>query len=121
MEHRWGCRISTDFAVRLVALPATIGTGRMLNVSQTGAFVQTSVACPVLSVVYVELVASPATAFGLSRIAACLVRRSAGGVGLEWCDLAPDAVDQLLTVVREQVPQKSPYDQQPCDAHLSRA
>ena len=49
MEHRWGQRITTDLAVSLVAMPATISFGRMLNVSSTGAFVATRLSVPLLA------------------------------------------------------------------------
>jgi hypothetical protein len=54
MEHRWGHRKSTNVAVRFVAMPATIGTGRVINVSLTGAFLETQVPLRLLSLVYLE-------------------------------------------------------------------
>jgi hypothetical protein len=91
MEHRWGHRKSTDVAVRFVALPATIGTGRVINVSLTGAFMETRVQLRLLSLVYLE----PFVAVGdddlMSRLVASVVRQTPFGVGLEWCDSTASA------------------------------
>jgi hypothetical protein len=106
MEHRWGCRTSTDIAVRLVASPVTVGTGRMLNVSVTGAFVQTSLYLPLLTLVHLEPLASAAGSHSLERIVACVVRHGSIGVGLEWCNLETGAVDALLSAVRGRAPVK---------------
>jgi hypothetical protein len=100
MEHRWGCRVLTDLPVRLVVLPEMMVAGRMLDVSLTGAFVQTAVPCPLLSLVYLEQAAFPSAKCELTRIPACLVRRTESGIGLEWCDLANEAVDLLLGAAR---------------------
>ena len=99
MEHRWGYRTSTHVAVRLVALPGTIGAGRILNVSETGAYVQTNLALPLLALVHLQPIGPRAVNEGMRRIAACVVRRSGDGIGLEWCDDAPHAVDQFLSAV----------------------
>jgi hypothetical protein len=87
MEHRWGQRRSTDVMVRFFNLPATIGMGRMLNISPTGAFLETSAKLRRLSLVYLEPAAPLSTQGRLGRIAACVVRQDATGVGLEWCGL----------------------------------
>jgi hypothetical protein len=91
MEHRWGHRKSTDVAVRFVASPATIGTGRVVNVSLTGAFMETDVPLRLLSLVYLEPF-GPMTDDGLmSRLVASVVRQTPSGVGLEWCDSTASA------------------------------
>jgi hypothetical protein len=89
MEHRWGRRYDTDVAVRFVALPATIGSGRVTNISLSGAFMETRAKLSLLTVIYIEGMDSatergkPATS---RRLAATVVRRCSAGVGLEWCD-----------------------------------
>ena len=96
MEHRWGSRVQTNFAVRLVGSPGTIGSGRLRNVSVTGAFVETRLSLPLLAVVHVEPIPSPSGRTAARRIAACAVRRTSDGVGLEWCDPTSHLVDELL-------------------------
>lgn len=86
MEHRWGRRQAMDVPVRFVALPTTVGTGRVLNMSVTGAYLETAVALRRLSVLYLEPTAVPASGGRVRRIAASVVRHDARGVGLEWCD-----------------------------------
>jgi hypothetical protein len=89
LEHRWGRRYDTDVAVRFVALPGTIGTGRVTNISLTGAFMETACKLRLLSVVYIEDLDSGkerAKNAAAKRLAATVVRRCSAGVGLEWCE-----------------------------------
>jgi hypothetical protein len=94
MEHRRGLRHNTDVAVRFVALPATIGTGRVTNISLTGAFMETTCKLPLKAVVYIEGL-EPLKERGKhaarKRLAATVVRRCSAGVGLEWCRQWSDA------------------------------
>ena len=89
MEHRWGRRQSTDIAVRFVAKAGVTGTGRVLNVSLTGAYLETRAPLRLLSLVYLEPDSSGDD--NRRRIAASVVRRDALGVGLEWCDFSTEA------------------------------
>jgi len=89
MEHRWGRRYDTDVAVRFVALPATIGSGRVTNISLSGAFMETRAKLRLLTVIYIEGMDSDAERGRPEtpkRLAAKVVRRCSAGVGLEWCD-----------------------------------
>jgi hypothetical protein len=83
MEHRWGKREPTDVEVNFVVY-GTTGTGRVLNVSLTGAYLETSIPPRLLSVVYLQLARTASAA--AERIAATVVRRDPWGVGLEWCE-----------------------------------
>jgi hypothetical protein len=88
MENRRGRRDNTDVAVRFVALPSTIGTGRVTNISLSGAFMETACKLPLKAVVYIEGLDSGKERFkqGVAkRLAATVVRRCTAGVGLEWC------------------------------------
>jgi hypothetical protein len=102
MEHRWGRRRSADVTVQFMAMPGTIGTGRVLNISVTGAFMTTTVPLRLLSLLYV----APDGAWVDNRDTECLVayvvRRDAMGVGLEWCEAAEDprGIDERLGVLR---------------------
>jgi hypothetical protein len=91
MEHRWGHRQSTDVAVRFVALPATIGTGRVINVSLSGAFMETQVPLRLLSLIYLEPFGEVRDDDLMSRLVASVVRQTPIGVGLEWCDSTASA------------------------------
>jgi hypothetical protein len=88
MDKRRGRRDNTDVAVRFVALPSTIGTGRVTNVSLSGAFMETKCKLALHAVIYIEGLDSPkerGKAGIARRLAATVVRRCSAGVGLEWC------------------------------------
>ena len=90
MEHHRGQRHSTDVSVQFFTRPATIGFGRVLNVSATGAFMETQFPLRVLSLLYLEPTELPADSTS-GRIAATVVRCCASGVGLEWCEFGAEA------------------------------
>jgi PilZ domain-containing protein len=92
MEHRWGQRVSADVMVRLIGAPGAIGTGRLRNVSATGAFVQTNLDLPLLTTVRVEWIAGPPPAGHPCAGRAYVVRQVAAGVGIEWFAVALDAI-----------------------------
>ena len=87
MEHRWGQREATDVAVYFIANSGTAGTGRVLDVSLTGAYLETLVPLRLLSVIYLKLDATALTPGEAQCLAATVVRSDGRGVGLEW--LAP--------------------------------
>jgi len=99
MEHRWGNRMSADVAVRVVTSSATINLGRLLNVSTTGAFVETKSILRLLSIVDIEPIAAASVDLAVGRIAACVVRNTGTGVGLEWCDPSARVINRLLSAV----------------------
>jgi hypothetical protein len=84
MEHRWGRRLETDFEVWFVSLPTTRGCGRLLNVSCSGAWLETSVPLRLHSLLYLEYLDDLAPAE--VQPWASVVRRTADGAGLEWCE-----------------------------------
>jgi hypothetical protein len=86
MEHRWGRRESTDVTVQFLARSGKVGSGRVLNISSTGAYLQTAVSPPLNSLIYLEPTAPMPVVGNIRRIAASVVRQDAGGVGLEWCE-----------------------------------
>lgn len=88
MDHRWGRRQPTDVAVRFVAKAGMTGTGRVLNISSTGAYLETHVPLRLLSLVYLEPDTSVSGDDTRRCVAASVVRRDARGVGLEWCDFS---------------------------------
>ena len=90
MEHRWGQRVPADVIVRLIGAPGAIGTGRLRNVSATGAFVHTNLDLPPLTPVRVELIAGPPPKGYPCAGRAYVVRQVAAGVGIEWFAVALD-------------------------------
>jgi hypothetical protein len=101
MDHRWGRRQPTHVVVRLITKSGARGTGRIANVSLTGALLETQMQLRLLSVVYLES-ADKAPADGTARrVAAGVVRHDAVGVGLEWCEPQTNAagVNALLATL----------------------
>lgn len=91
IDHRWGRRKVTDAQVRFMALPGTLGVGRITNVSVTGAFMETNVALPFASILHLESIETAADS-ARKRLSASVVRCTQHGVGLEWCECASNSV-----------------------------
>lgn len=96
MNHRWGDRISVDIEVHLVCAPQHVGAGRLDNVSMSGAFVFSELRPPLLSLV--RVIAVVRTAEGPRRLEtrACVVRHAENGIGLEWLELAPQMLSEMV-------------------------
>jgi hypothetical protein len=106
MEHRWGQRRLADLVVRLIGSPGAIGIGRLRDVSASGAFVQTKLDLPLLSVLRVELVAGRLPANHPCTGRAYVVRQDSAGVGIEWLALgsAADVSPGSTLATRELLP-----------------
>lgn len=101
MEHRWGRRQPANLAVQFFAGPGTIGIGRLVNISSTGAFMETTVPLRPLCIVNLGPIGLVVGESKSGSIAASVVRQCARGVGLEWCEAvaAPKVVDSRLTAL----------------------
>lgn len=92
VEHRWGRRQPTNLLVRFLSIPGGTAFGRVLNISATGAYMQTTLNLRPLSLVYLEVVATSVSDSQSRPFVASVVRRDAGGVGLEWCEFTSDTL-----------------------------
>ena len=90
MEHHRGQRHSTDVMVQFFTRPSTVGIGRVINVSATGAFMETELLLRPLSLLYLEPTDCLPTHGTSGRIAATIVRCTPTGVGLEWCEFGAE-------------------------------
>jgi hypothetical protein len=101
MDHRWGRRRPTDVAVRVIAKWGAHGTGRLADVSLTGANLETQMVLRDLAFVYLESADRNLADGTGKRIAASVVRHDARGVGLEWCEPRTKAagVNALLAML----------------------
>jgi hypothetical protein len=99
MEHQRGQRHSTDVSVRIFTRPYTIGIGRVLNVSATGAFLETQLALRPLSLLYLEPMNLASAGEARERIAATVVRCTPSGVGLAWYVFAAQACKAYARLV----------------------
>jgi hypothetical protein len=92
MEHRWGQRIALERLVRLTARPPALGIGRIRNLSLSGAWVSTNLPLAPGALVYlVEEPPGGGSASG-AGIEAFVVRCDESGIGIEWCEAAPELV-----------------------------
>jgi PilZ domain len=97
MEHRWGERIATDIPIRLTLARSTlIGLGRLINLSLSGALIDTSVELRVFSRIQVVLKPPQFSKTEPANIAAYVTRRHDGAFGVEWVEFAPPAVTEIV-------------------------
>lgn len=97
MEHRWGIRHLLDVSVRLEGPLETLAFARLRNVSSSGAYLETRTAPALDSRVLLELRCGLGRDGGRCRVAAYIVRRDERGIGVEWCEFAPQPVLALIT------------------------
>ena len=94
-EHRWGARIRVSMPVHVTS-PSTTGfDGRIKNLSLSGALMTANCELALNSRIEVTL-ELPSPPAGGAVIAAHVVRKVNGEVGIEWCQFAPIAVKDLL-------------------------
>jgi hypothetical protein len=84
MDHRWGQRRATDFVVHVIATSGRAVAARVVNVSITGAYLETSVLLRLNSLIHLTPYLPDNFTGGSNRVAANVVRHDARGVGLEW-------------------------------------
>ena len=94
MEHRWGTRVPCRLRVNISVQGRDLGTGRLRNVSMTGAFLETSVDLPQFMRLDLALLSDAARPQG--EIQAAVVRVARSGVGVEWCEPAGGDICALL-------------------------
>jgi len=81
MEHRCGKRHVANLPVSFTLQSGQRGVGRVLNISTTGAYVQTEIPLRILTLI--DLLIDGVIPRG-ARFTGCVMRRDQGGVGLEW-------------------------------------
>ncbi len=101
MEHRWGVRSRIDVPVHIDCGSGTVVFGVLRDASVSGAFVCTAAQLPAMTIVGV--VALTDRCRNHEPIEAYVVRWTPEGCALEWCDLAPAAIVELMYLA-EQTP-----------------
>lgn len=96
MEHRWGARMSIRLPVRLGSDPLTLIHGVLRDVSLSGAYIETNDSPLSRNPLLVELGPADSRSREPLALRAFVVRRDAGGLGIEWCDFAPHPIRSLL-------------------------
>jgi hypothetical protein len=98
MEHRWGHRREISRMVHLDTRGGVAARGRICNVSISGAFIVSSVRVNLFSYVQLKFIAMLHGRRTATAVEGQVVRRNASGFGIEWCELAPEAIRSLVAV-----------------------
>jgi PilZ domain-containing protein len=96
MEHRWGERVGVDIPVRITGHPFTVRTGRLSNLSVSGAFIRADVDVRPLSRILVAIELPQLPKRDAPMIPAFVARKLKDGIGIEWCEFKPPAINRLL-------------------------
>jgi len=96
MEHRWGERIVVDIPVQVSVPPSVIGTGRVVNISISGAWVSGRFDLPPLARAFVVFELVTGGMHEILPIACFVARVRPEGIGVEWRELAPQIVSDLM-------------------------
>ena len=95
MEHRWGERSRLNIPVQVDCGPRGTALGVMRDASASGAFLCTAAQIPLWTSVRVAF-----TGAHTLSVDAQVVRRAQDGFGLEWSELAPRVIVDLLNAPR---------------------
>jgi hypothetical protein len=93
MEHRFGHRHPCGTRVRMSAGDGITGGGRLLNVSLSGAYVQTALDLPLFGIVAIEKIHEGSDGV---ELLAMVVRKDPDGAGVEWCETPGCSICQAL-------------------------
>jgi hypothetical protein len=96
MEHRWGERMAVDVPIRLGATVFSAKRGRLVNLSLSGGFIKTNLNLRVLSRLEVVIEAPRRVKRDAVMVAAYVARKTDEGIGVEWCEFAPQVVGELI-------------------------
>jgi hypothetical protein len=99
MEHRLGSRHAIDLDVYLRTWGSTVSArGRLIDLSVSGAFVSTRLRCRPLLHVMVQIVPEGRTRRTGMAVEGQIVRLAESGIGIEWDELQPELLNQLILV-----------------------
>jgi hypothetical protein len=96
MEHRWGERVGVDLPVRITGNPFSVRTGRLSNLSVSGAFIRANVDVRLLARILVAIELPHRPRRNAPMIPAFVARKFKDGIGIEWCEFKPPEVNRLL-------------------------
>jgi hypothetical protein len=97
MEHRLGTRHAIDLEVYLRTWGSTVSArGRLKDLSVSGALVATQLPCRLLLHIAVQIVPVGQTRRNSLPAEGLIVRLSEEGIGIEWDELEPQLLSQLI-------------------------
>ena len=95
MEHRWGQRKRCRARVYLSAGAEVSGTGRLRDVSSSGAYIETTLHLPMHSRVMLNVRGNESATYEVD-IAASVARVDNDGIGVEWYETPAGSICTLL-------------------------
>jgi hypothetical protein len=95
-ERRWGPRIQVDLPVRLTQTQGRSESGRLRNISMSGALIECAAELPTFTTLRVEILAGAEVTPGRIELGARVVRAEHPCLGIEWRDFQPQALADLL-------------------------
>ncbi|MBS0422643.1 MAG: PilZ domain-containing protein [Proteobacteria bacterium] len=99
MEHRLGSRHVADADVYLRTWGSTVSArGRLRDLSVSGAFISTLLPCRPLLHVTVQIVPEGRPRRSGPMLEGQIVRVTEDGIGIEWAELQPELVAQLVLI-----------------------
>src|SRR5438552_9899632 len=99
LDHRCGARIPCDLRVLVMVYPATFGPGVLLNVSTSGALLQTPLVLNPLTQIELEV---EAPGMGRSSIMASITRRELNQYGVAFRGTHNKIIDRMLQLAQSQ-------------------
>jgi len=108
MEHRWGNRHEISSPVHLGTRNGIAARGRICNVSISGAFVESPLPVSLFSDVRVQFTTLLEGKRMMTTVEGQVVRKDATGFGIEWRELAPEAVRVLVARASTHRPRETP-------------
>jgi hypothetical protein len=99
MDHRCGTRIPCDFRVLVMVQPAVFGPGVLLNVSISGALLQTPLVLSPLTQIELEV---EGPGMGRSSIMASITRREVHQYGIAFRGANNTVIDRMLRLAQSQ-------------------
>lgn len=95
MENRWGRRFRVNIPVRVSAAAFARVDGCMKDLSLSGALVKSDCDFGLNTLIEVRIKLPPPS-LRAAALKAHVSRKLKEGVGIEWCDFAPNIVRDLL-------------------------
>jgi hypothetical protein len=97
MEHRWGERIELDLPVVVILGNDGPRSAQLRNASISGCLCELPSECDRPVGTDVEILLTGVTAWGASlQLTGSIVRRTPHGYGVEWDDLCPAGIAELV-------------------------